>query len=383
MRRFLLLAAFLLLTVTGVSADHTVSLGYRSRLYDVVAHGKDVFAVGHPGLLLRSSDGGEHFKAVAPASREALFSIDINRSGIGAVVGRDGLVLLTRDGGATWNKTNAFPPQAEGAERPHLFAVDVLDSGAIVAVGDFGAIVHSQDQGKTWERRPYAVSVEAEPAKTDEAPAKGKKKKGKEKQAKGKKRKGKKAEPAEDVAQAEPAENEGFLDMSGHENAGAEDEARLTGVSFADDQHGFVVGEFGLILVTNDGGKTWKRQKSGAEGILFGVHALSDKHVIAVGSDGVVLETMNGRSWSTIPTPTHKHLFGVWASNDLVLAVGADGVALSRTGQGPFQAVSTNVHSWLSAITLLDGSNGVIVGGRGRVLNTKDSGRTFALSVKQ
>jgi photosystem II stability/assembly factor-like uncharacterized protein len=381
MRRFSLLAAFLLLTVTGVSADHTVSLGYRSRLYDVVAHGKDVFAVGHPGLLLKSSDGGEHFTSVAGASREALFSIDINRSGVGAVVGRDGLVLLTRDGGATWNKTNAFPAQAEGGERPHLFAVDVLDGGAIVAVGDFGAIMHSTDQGKTWEKRPYAVTVEAEPAKQGEAPAKGKKKK--EKQAKGKGRKGKKAEPEQDVAQAEPGENEGFLDMSGHENAGAEDEARLTGVSFADDQHGFVVGEFGLILVTNDGGKTWKRQKSGAEGILFGVHALSDKHVIAVGSDGVVLETMNGRDWSTIPTPTHKHLFGVWATNDVVLAVGADGVALSRAGQRPFQIVSTNVHSWLSAITLLDESNGVIVGGRGRVLSTKDSGRTFALTVKQ
>jgi photosystem II stability/assembly factor-like uncharacterized protein len=171
--------------------------------------------------------------------------------------------------------------------------------------------------------------------------------------------------------------------MSGHENAGAEDEARLTGVSFGDDQHGWVVGEFGLILVTNDGGMTWTRQMSGVEGILFAVHALSDKRVVAVGSDGVALETLDGRKWSTIATPTKKHLFGVWASNDVTLAVGADGVAVSRSaGQAEFQAVATNVHSWLSAVALLDASHGVVVGGRGRVLSTEDRGKTFKLTVK-
>lgn len=383
MRRFWLLAVLSLsVLVAAASADQSVSLGYRSRLYDVTAHGKDVFAVGHPGLLLRSTDNGEHFKAVASANRAALFSIDINRSGVGAVVGREGLVMLTQDGGQTWTKTNAFAAEPEGEERPHLFAVDVLDSGAIVAVGDFGAIVHSKDQGKTWERRKYSVTFQPEPAKRDEVSAKEKKKKGRQAKAKGKK--GKKAEPEPEIAEAGSDDSEGFLDMSGHENAGAEDEARLTDVSFADDQHGYVVGEFGLILVTNDGGLTWGRQRSGVEGILFGVHAISDKHVIAVGSDGVVLETLNGRSWSVVPTPTKKHLFGVWASNDVTVAVGADGIAVSRAaGQEQFQVIPTNVHSWLSGVALLDGGSGVVVGGRGRVLATKDGGKSFNLTVKQ
>jgi photosystem II stability/assembly factor-like uncharacterized protein len=379
--------ALLLLAVSGTSAEQTASLGNRARLYDVVAHGPNVFAVGHPGLLLRSADRGEHFTAVAGASRDALFSIDINRAGIGAVVGRDGLVMLTKDGGATWTKTNAFASAPEGEERPHLFAVDVLEGGAMVAVGDFGVIVHSKDQGQTWERRSYSLTeAAAQPAAEEKAPAKGKKgkKDKKQKQAKGKKGKKGKKEPAPEVAAAAAEENEGFLDMSANENAGAEDEARLTAVSFADDKHGYVVGEFGLILVSNDGGITWNRQKSGVEGVLFGVQALSEKHVVAAGSDGVVLETLNGgRSWSLIPTPTKKHLFGLWASNDLVLAVGADGVAVSRgPGQTQFQAVSTNVHNWLSAITLVDGTHGVVVGGRGRVLNTKDRGQTFATSAK-
>src|SRR5688572_14605345 len=39
----------------------------------------------------------------------------------------------------------------------------------------------------------------------------------------------------------------------------------LSGVSFADHQHGFVVGSGGTLLVTSDGGASWKPQDSGTK----------------------------------------------------------------------------------------------------------------------
>jgi photosystem II stability/assembly factor-like uncharacterized protein len=390
-RRLSATLAFVLLAIPAASADQSSSLDYRSRLYDVAVHGSNVFVVGHPGLLMRSADQGQHFTAVFNAARDALFSIDINKAGVGAVVGRNGLVLITGDGGASWTRSNAFVT-AEGEEKPHLFAVDVLENGVIVAVGDFGAITRSADRGKTWERVSYSLSEARQAAAQPNAAESGKKaKKGKKASADkaGKKAKGKKKRREEESAQAEsqPAESddgtaspEGLPDMGAHETAGAESEARLTGVSFGDDQHGYVVGEFGLILATQDGGLTWNRQRSNFDGLLFSVYAVNDKHALIAGSDGTVLETLDGRSWRKVPTPTQKHLFGIAAVDDFCIAVGADGVALVRpAGSAEFQSVNTHVHTWLSAVTLLDGMRGFVVGGRGRVLDTKDRGQTYGL----
>ena len=132
-------------TASGGSAEQAAGISHRTRFYDVAVHGRDIFVIGHPGVVLRSSDQGRHFARVNVPTTDALFSIDINKAGLGAIVGRGGLVLLTSDGGATWTKTNAYRHlSAQGAaedDKPHLFAVDVLESGAIVAAGDFGVIV--------------------------------------------------------------------------------------------------------------------------------------------------------------------------------------------------------------------------------------------------
>ena len=41
----------------------------------------------------------------------------------------------------------------------------------------------------------------------------------------------------------------------------------LRAITFVDDQHGWAVGQLGLILHSNDGGRTWQRQRSGGAGL--------------------------------------------------------------------------------------------------------------------
>lgn len=329
----------LLTFVSHASAGEIPGVSHRARLYDSAAHDGKVLVVGYPGLVLRSSDHGKSFTPLKVPTRDALFSIDINKAGFGAIVGRGGLVLLTKDRGATWSKTNALTAE-EGADKPHLFAVDVLESGSIVAVGNFATIVRSTDQGKTWERATFDATDPGVPGATEGEAA-----------------------PVEEYA------NEGF-----------EDEARLTGISFGDEQRGFVVGEFGMVITTDDGGATWKREHSGTRNLLFSVHATSATHAIAVGSDGIVLETRDALTWTSVPTPQSDHLFGVWASDGVCIAVGADGAMIRRQGAAaPFEVVPTNVHTWLSSVALHDGKHGVVAGGLGYLLQTDNSGKSFSI----
>jgi len=75
----------------------------------------------------------------------------------------------------------------------------------------------------------------------------------------------------------------------------------LTSVTFVDAQHGWAVGQWGTILVTLDGGETWRiqRQETSADRPLFGVHFFDATHGVAVGLWSLILSTTDGGStWS-------------------------------------------------------------------------------------
>jgi len=80
----------------------------------------------------------------------------------------------------------------------------------------------------------------------------------------------------------------------------------LIDVSFADSQHGWAVGgtddgSIGIILATNDGGRTWEIQNaSGGFGTLNAVYAIDAQTCWTVGYEGVILMTADGgATWSS------------------------------------------------------------------------------------
>ena len=85
-------------------------------------------------------------------------------------------------------------------------------------------------------------------------------------------------------------------------------DAALYGVRFVDEDHGWVVGQDGLILHTADGGKTWKKQESNAtfeesdgttkRAYLFTIDALDAEHAWAVGDRSILISTTDGgQTW--------------------------------------------------------------------------------------
>ena len=91
----------------------------------------------------------------------------------------------------------------------------------------------------------------------------------------------------------------------------ATNDAHLNDLCFVDAQHGWAVGDRGVVWHTDDGGTHWQQQTSGVTCPLWTVHFHNEKLGAAAGgfthpythaSSGVVLTTRNGgQTWTQVP----------------------------------------------------------------------------------
>ncbi len=144
------------------------------------------WATGHQGVVLNTSDGGEHWvrqlegrqaaalmltearaaaddKAITEAERlvaegadKPLLDLSFVNEREGLVVGAFNLALKTSDGGKTWRSISTHLPNPRGA---HLYAV-ARDGQQVLVAGEQGVVLHSPDGGAHFERlsTPYAGS---------------------------------------------------------------------------------------------------------------------------------------------------------------------------------------------------------------------------------
>jgi len=323
--------------VPTASADGLDKISFRDRLFDIAIQGDEVFVVGFPGIMLRSTDRGENFTAIDVGMDDALFHIDVAPDGTGAVVGRAGFLMTTTDAGKSWTK------QKTGAKE-HLFSVAVIPGGEMWAAGHFGTIIHSADGGKSWKPQAYDATLPELPE-------------------------GEEAKKVGDRYEITAEE----------ENEGAIEEARLTSVAFADAKNGWITGEFGLVLHTDNGGESWKRQRSNVSLLLFAVHAIDKDKAVAVGTDGIIIETEDaGLHWNPVETGVSDHLLGISLFGNKMVVAGRDGVVLVREKPGdPIKRIWTGLYTWLGSVAMVDPSLGYVAGGRGYLLKTTDGGKTW------
>ncbi len=341
MKTFAVVLAAGLLAAGGVSADPLEDLetiSHRHKIYEVLARGDDIFAVGFPGVVLHSADGSKSWRKLDVGTAVALFGVDMTADGRGVIVGRSGLVMTTDNGGKTWKKRKS-------GTKEHLFDVVFTDSGKAWAVGHFGTIIHSTDGGATWKPQSYDPTF-PEPPEEEEGGG------------------GRRRE---------------VLSISEAENEGEVDKARLNAVSFADDQVGWIVGEFGLVLHTADGGASWKRQRSVLGVQLFSVHALDAQRVLAVGALGSFMRSDDGGVvWTEEKTGVSEHLLDIWPVEGQLFVVGRDGLVMVRKGDGaPFERRPVGIYTWLNSVQFFDANKGLVAGGRGHLLKTTDGGKSW------
>jgi photosystem II stability/assembly factor-like uncharacterized protein len=170
--------------------------------------------------------------------------------------------------------------------------------------------------------------------------------------------------------------------------------ATLSAVTFADARHGWAVGQWGVILVTSDGGETWQKQRMdiSVDQPLFSVYFTSEKNGIAVGLWSLMLATHDGgKTWAkvTVPRPpgsgrADRNLYHIFADHQGALYIDSEqGMVLKSTDGGAnwsYQATGGKGTLW-TGVALPDGR--IVVGGLlGSLYQSSDGGATWtALSA--
>ena len=262
-------------------------------------------------------------------------------------VGLRGLIVLSDDGGNTWQ-------QAQVPVQSDLTAVQFLTPEQGWAVGHEGVILHSGDGGLHWSKQFDGRAA----------------------------------------AQAFVGYYQQRIDAGDATLAPYLQQVELNvlagpvlpflSVYFDDAQNGYAVGSFGTLVRTVDGGKSWQPWLEHIDNPDFlnlnAIRKIGSELYIA-GERGSVfrLDRQQGR-FVAVPTDYSGSFFGIVGNQHYILAFGLSGNAYrSSNGGQTWQAVNTGVQSSLTAGTLADDGSLLLTTANGLLLRSTDDSRTFTI----
>jgi len=151
----------------------------------------------------------------------------------------------------------------------------------------------------------------------------------------------------------------------------------LNGTCFVDAKHGWAVGDAGTILVTSNGGVTWKLQQSGTANDLEDIVFLDRKTGYACGDLCTIVSTTNGGvTWRARELDARHTLNGIdFVDKRRGWAVGCHGHAVyTRDGGAHWKWMDPGERTILHDVDFVDAKRGWAVGWYGQVLVTTDGG---------
>jgi photosystem II stability/assembly factor-like uncharacterized protein len=253
--------------------------------------------------------------------------------------------ILYSDDGKVW-------VQAEVPLSSDLTALSFPAATQGWAVGHEGVVLHTSDGGATWTKQldgKQAADLVL-------------------------KRYGKPEQPDDPAAKRLQKDAEAFA-------AQGADKPFLD-VWFEDDQKGFAVGAFNLILRTEDGGQTWTPwldRVDNPKGLHLYAIRPAGGSVFIVGEQGLVLKLDRARQrFVNVPLPYQGTLFGVVGTPGMTLVFGLRGNAYrSIDGGASWSKVETGVAAGLSSGIVRSDGSVVLVSQAGHVLLSTNEGATF------
>lgn len=307
-------------------------------LLDAVATKAGVIAVGERGHILRS-DGRTWTQATAVPTRSTLTAVAASGDGVWAA-GHDGVILHSTDGGDSWRRQRAAPWSADDPDPTHGVPVlDLLftDARHGFAVGAYSLLLVTEDGGATWTARALNGDATAapEPEQAQAAPDAGEAEDWNFS-----------ADELELEDEADPHLNAiartgaGHLMIAGERgtvfrsrDGGASWERRklpyegsMFGVLAWEDEHVLVFGLRGNVFESHDLGETWAKIDSGTRASLMGGVALPDGGAVLVGGEGAVLA--RARADAPFAARVHSSTAGETPTLAAVLPRGGGGYAL-------------------------------------------------------
>jgi len=267
-------------------------------------------------------------------------------------VGPRGHILYSDDNGGHWQQASV-PASAD------LNAVSFPSAEQGWAVGNDGVILHSRDGGVSWHKQLDGRVLGEQVLAYYRAQAQ--------------------AAPDDErwptlIAEGERLVQEGadkpFLD-----------------VWFADEQNGFAVGVFNLLLHTRDGGQHWTpwlERSDNPQGLHLTSLASVDGALYITGEQGLLLKLdADGQRFTRLTTPYSGTFFGAAGKPGVLLVYGLRGHVLRSTDGGQhWQPVSTGVTNSITAGSQDSGGQLWLLSQAGHVLLSRDDGASFT-QVKQ
>ncbi|MBT3312530.1 MAG: hypothetical protein HN379_11120 [Desulfobacteraceae bacterium] len=200
--------------------------------------GKQGWAAGHGGVIIHTADGGETWEVQRETSPEnlPLFDIQFVSKNIGYACGAFDTFLKTIDGGKTWK---SHPTNLDNIYNG-LFFHDA-ENGFLV--GEFGSVLKTTDGGKSWNQ----------------------------------------------------------MNVDGYQGT-------LFGITFLSPDKALAYGITGKLIISHDGGENWKDIDPDIKDALF-MAAVNGDDVAVVGRTGVMLLSNDGAKSFAIKYEKESHTF--------------------------------------------------------------------------
>ncbi len=197
---------------------------------------------------------------------------------------------------------------------------------------------------------------------------------------------------------------------------------KLNSVKFIDDRYGFVLGDSGTVLTTNNSGIDWhsiqidtvnalhdgyffpngksiiigdnsafyysenffndfRSLNLNGDFTLFKIHFINNSVGFVLGNNGLILKTIDsGISWTRAPSGVDKLLYDIdFYDDNNGFIVGWQGTILKTTNQGDtWEAVPSFTRKYLKSIAFNEDDKGIIVGGAGEIYISNDKGNSWS-----
>lgn len=283
------------------------------------------------------------------------------------VVGEQGHILYSDDGGQTW-------AQADVPVSLTITSVAFAGPGQAWATAHDGYLLNSADDGATWQVKLSGsdvarLSVGALEERVESQRA-----------------------AVEDATPETREDLEWALEdtLFALEEAAAAVEDGMTSpmltVWFANASDGYALGAYGVFLRTSDGGKTWVMDSNRLDNPdkyhLYGIARSSAGTLLVAGEAGTLLRSLDdGESWERIEAIYAGSFFGAVAASDgSLLVFGLRGNVFRSTDEGAsWVSVDTGDQRTLMCGTAGENGSVVLAGAAGAVLFSSDAGESFDL----
>ena len=288
------------------------------------------------GCQARLDLSGVQMQQSRPVQRADLLQAAAEHAGTIVTVGAMGVILTSEDGGNSWQRTIV-------AGNPFFLDVSDCPTGAFYSIDTVG-VLWSRQSDNSWSSAPLPQGDEPQALTCD---------------------------PTGKLWVVG-----GFATIMSSVDSGnswdtfsLDEDIYLTTVQFVDAVHGFVTGEFGIVLYTNDGGSSWQRARELPDSFYAQAAHFTDRNTgWVVGLNGTNWYTNDAaQSWQKESNGNDAPLYGIDAIGDVLVAVGDNATVLYRTAGDPTWSkldIAVGTRMYLRAIVGL-GDRKFVAGGGG------------------